>query len=135
MDDDVHMELRREAGGRLHAHVTGTTTLPNTLAYWRAIADAVAAQPARQLLLVDELGGPPLSADEWRTLVAEVGPRLGRLRIAHVKPRGLDTVEYCVLSALDAGLQAQVFVDAQSASLWLSYGEEEGAQLQRGGGS
>ncbi|WP_262378569.1 hypothetical protein [Luteimonas viscosa] len=134
MDDDVHIELRREAGGRLHAHVSGTTTLANTLAYWRAIADAVEAQPARQLLLVDELTGPPLSAEEWRTLVTEVGPRLGELRIAHVKPRGLDTVEYCVLSAIDAGLQAQVFVDPQSASLWLSYGQEEGARPRPDGG-
>ncbi|MDH5835112.1 hypothetical protein [Luteimonas kalidii] len=123
MQDDVQIALRREAGSRLHVRVSGRTTLANTLAYWRAIADAIEAQPARELLLVDELTGPPLSAEEWRTLVAEVGPRLGQLRVAHVKPRGLETVEYCVLSAIGAGLQAQVFSDTQRASLWLSYGE------------
>ena len=126
MQDDVQIVLRREAGSRLHARVGGRTTLANTLAYWRAIAEAVEAQPARELLLVDELVGPPLSAGEWRALVDEVGPRLGQLRIAHVKPRGLDTVEYCVLSAIEAGLQAQVFTDPQRASLWLSYGETSG---------
>jgi hypothetical protein len=133
MQDDVHIALRRESGSRLHARVTGHTTLANTLAYWRAIADAVQAQPARELLLVDELVGPPLSAGEWRALVDEVGPRLGQLRIAHVKPRGLDTVEYCVLSALDAGLQAQVFSEAQRASLWLSYGERADSPGTAGG--
>jgi len=124
MDGDIEIRLRREAQGRLHAHVTGTTTLANTLAYWRAIADAVESQPARELLLVDELRGPPLQAGQWRVLVDEVGPRLGALRIAHVKPRGLDTVEYCVLMAMESGLQAQVFADRRQASLWLSYGED-----------
>ena len=124
MDDDVRIELRREAGGRLYARVTGATTLANTLAYWRAIADAQQAQPARELLLIDELEGPPLGAGEWRVLVQEVGPRLGALRIAHVKPRGLDTVEHCVLMAMESGLQAQVFIDRKQASLWLSYGED-----------
>lgn len=124
MDGDLHIRLHRESGGRLHAHVTGATTLANTLAYWRAIADAVESQPARELLLVDELEGPPLDAGQWRVLVDEVGPRLGALRIAHVKPRGLDTVEYCVLMAMGSGLQAQVFSDRKQASLWLSYGED-----------
>lgn len=123
MDDDVHIKLRREPRGRLHVHVTGTTTLANTMAYWRAIADAVEIRPARELLLVDELKGPALPADQWRVLVEEVGPRLGDLRIAHVKPHGLDTVEYCVLMAMESGLQAQVFSDRRRVSLWLSYGE------------
>lgn len=126
MDDEVCVRLRREAGARLHARVTGSNTLANTLTYWRAIADAIQAQPARELLLVDELQGPPLGAGQWRVLVEEVGPRLGELRIAHVKPHGLDTVEYCVLMAIGSGLQAQVFSDLKSASLWLSYGEDAG---------
>lgn len=127
MDDGVRIRLSREGGGRLHAHVSGSTSLANTLAYWRAIADAVEQKPARELLLVDELEGPPLDAVQWRTLVDEVGPRLGALRIAHVKPRGLDTVEYCVLMAMESGLQAQVFSDLTRASLWLSYGEDAAA--------
>ena len=123
MDGELHIRLRRESGGRLHVHVTGTTTLANTLSYWRAIADAGESQPAREQLLVDELRGAPLDAGQWRVLVDEVGPRLGSLRIAHVKPGGLDTVEHCVLMAMDSGLQAQVFSDLTQASLWLSYGE------------
>ena len=121
MSDDFHLDLRREAVGRLHVHVAGAATFANTLAYWRAIADALETQPARHLLLVDELVGPSLSAEDWAALVAEVGPRLGRLRIAHVKPRGLDTVEHCVLSAMAAGLDARVFEDERLASVWLRY--------------
>ncbi len=128
MDGEVHTRLRREAGGRLCAHVTGRSTFANTLAYWRAIADALERQPARELLLIDELVGPGLDADQWRRLVGKVGPRLGALRIAHVRPHGLDTVEYCVLQAIDSGLQAQVFSDRKSASLWLSYGEGAGTE-------
>ena len=73
-------------------------------------------------LLIDELVGAPMSEAEWKRLVAEIGPRLGQLRIAHVKPLGLDTVEYCVLSAMGAGLDARVFEDERAANLWLHYG-------------
>ena len=65
-----------------------------------------------------------MAAEDWRALVAEFGPRLGRLRVAHVKPRGLDTVEHCMLSAIGSGLEAQVFADAHSAALWLRYGQQ-----------
>ena len=125
MARDFRLQLRRQPVGRLHAHVAGDATFANTLAYWRAIADALEAQPADELLLLDELEGPSLSAAEWAALVADVGPRLGRLRIAHVKPRGLETVEHCVLSAIGRGLTAQVFEDETRASLWLRYGRDE----------
>lgn len=124
MGDDFHLQLRREAGSRLHAHVRGDATPANTMAYWRAIADALEQQPALELLLVDELVGPSLTAEDWAGLVAEVGPRLGTLRIAHVKPRGLDTVEHCVLSAIRLGLAAQVFEDEHRANLWLRYSHD-----------
>jgi len=61
-------------------------------------------------------------------VVDEVGADLANLRIAHVKPHGLGTVEYCVLQALESGLEAQVFSDRKSASLWLSYGESAGSE-------
>lgn len=122
---DYHIELRREPVGRLHVTVHGAATPANTHAYWRAIAEALEAQPATELLLVDELVGPSLTAAEWAALVAEVGPRLGRLRIAHVKPRGLDTVEHCALSAMAAGLEAQVFEDESHASVWLRYSPDD----------
>lgn len=125
MGDDLVMAMHRESGGRLYVHVEGAATLANTFAYWRRIADAVEAHPARELLLVDELAGPALGEDDWSALVAEVGPRLGRLRIAHVKPRGMDTVEYCVLKAMQSGLEANVFQDEHRASVWLRYGGEE----------
>lgn len=125
MGSDLHLDLRRESEGRLYAHVTGMATLDNTLHYWRRIAEAIEQQPASQLLLVDELVGGPLTAEDWTTLVADVGSRLGNLRIAHVKPRGLETVEYCVLSAMERGLSARVFEDEHRASVWLRYSPDE----------
>jgi len=122
MQNDLQIDMRREPSSLLHVRVRGTGTFANTMACWQAIAHAVETQPADALLLVDELAGPALTAGEWVRLVSEVGPRLGRLRIAHVKPHGLDTVEYCVLSAMGAGLDARVFEDAHMASLWLRYG-------------
>ncbi|MDR7193576.1 hypothetical protein [Luteimonas terrae] len=122
---DLQIELRREPGSLLHAHVRGAGTFANTLRYWHAIAEAVEAQPAQLLLLVDELARSALTKAEWVRVVHDVGPRLGRLRIAHVKPHGLDTVEYCVLSAMGEGLDARVFDDARMASLWLRYGPVE----------
>lgn len=118
--------LRREAG-ELQAYVGGANTRENTFGYWRAITEALEAQPAGLLMLVDELEGPPLEADDWRALVAEFGPRLGRLRVAHVKPRGLGTVEHCMLSAIGSGLEAQVFADVHVAGLWLRYGHSAAA--------
>jgi len=122
MQDDLQIEIRRQPGDILHVHVRGEGTFANALTYWHAIADAIDMQPAQALLLVDESTGPALTAAEWVRLVGDVGPRLGRVRIAHVKPQGLDTVEYCVLAAMGAGLDARVFEDARMASLWLRYG-------------
>ncbi len=122
-----HGEVRiavRRVGGELQVHVTGPNTRENTFGYWRAIVEALDAQPARFLLLIDEMEGPPLQASDWKALVAEFGPHLGRLRVAHVKPHGLDTVEHCMLSAIDSGLEAQVFADVHAAGLWLRYGSQ-----------
>jgi hypothetical protein len=114
-----------EEAKQLRDGVEGAASFANTLGYWRAIAEALERQPAQELLLVDELVGPPLTAEDWAALVVAVGPRLGNLRIAHVKPHGLEAVEHCVLSAIGAGLMAQVFEDEQRASVWLRYGAGE----------
>lgn len=122
MQHDLQIDIQRRSEGLLQVNVRGDTTFANTQQYWNAIADAIALRPAQSLLLVDELLGPGLTAAEWVRLVGDVGPRLGRLRIAHVKPHGLDTVEHCVLAAIGAGMDARVFEDARLASLWLRYG-------------
>ncbi|KPN17262.1 hypothetical protein AO715_04120 [Xanthomonas sp. Mitacek01] len=123
--EDPAIDVSRQAGGLLYVRVRGTASFDNAVAYWNAIADAIEDRPAQLLLLIDELRGPAMSEAQWKQLVAEVGPRLGQLRIAHVKPHGLDTVEYCVLSAMGAGLDARVFEDERMASLWLRYGSPE----------
>ena len=107
----------------LRARVTGTGSLENTLAYWQAIVARLQAQPVRGLLLVDEMGGPPLEAAHWRGLVTAMdGQGLEHVRIAHAKPLGLEAVEHCEIHAREAGLQARVFADEATADLWLRYG-------------
>ncbi|MET0814402.1 MAG: hypothetical protein ABWX88_04355 [Pseudoxanthomonas sp.] len=107
----------------LKAKVSGQATFENTLAYWRAISAELSRQPANGLLLIDETTGAALSEEHWRRLVEGMkdGP-LDKLRIAHVKPRGLERIEYCELFALEAGMHARVFTEENEALLWLRHG-------------
>jgi len=116
----VHFEPHR-AG--LRVHVTGEISLANTIAYWTRILDEVRKNP-RPVLLVDEMHGDPLGPGDWKELVATMaGTGLEAVRIAHVKPRGLDAVEYCEIYAREAGFEARVFTDENAAALWLRHGE------------
>lgn len=109
---------------QLRAHVIGDSTLENTVAYWRAILAEVQREPADSLLLIDELLGEPLTEAEWFNLVQQVqGHGLERVRIAHVKPQGLQQIEYCEIFACEAGFEAHVFDDEHAAEIWLRYGE------------
>jgi len=120
---DYSVEFRQEGRDGLRAHVRGERTLANTIDYWEAILDRVRQVHPRWLFVCDELRGHELSAKEWEKLVeAMVGRGLEGLRIAHVKPHGLDHIEYCEIYARRAGLDARAFVDAGVADRWLRYG-------------
>lgn len=107
----------------LKADVRGQASFENTVAYWRAIAAELQRHPAAALLLVDEMTGTPVSEEHWRQLVEMMkGGPLERLRIAHVKPMGLDRIEYCEIFALEAGMHARVFTDQTEAVMWLRHG-------------
>lgn len=111
-------------GPQLRVHVIGESTLANTIAYWQAILAEVEKEPAAQLLLIDELLGEPLTESEWLSLVRNMSNHgLEQVRIAHVKPHGLQRIEYCEIFARDAGFDARVFDDERAAELWLRYGE------------
>ena len=116
----IHMGQHR-AGLRIT--VSGQGTYGNTVAYWRAIAAAVREQRPRSILLIDHTTGPALSAEQWKSLVeAMSGSGLEAVRIAHVKPRGLQQIEYCELYAREAGFVARVFTEESEADLWLRHG-------------
>ena len=67
--------------------------------------------------------GDALPEQDWQKLVeAMKGTGLDQPRIAHVKPLGLQSVEYCELFALEAGLRARVFSSEDEAITWLRYG-------------
>lgn len=105
--------------------VIGDSTLENTVAYWRAILAEVQHEVPESLLLIDELVGESLTEAEWLNLVQRMkGLGLESVRIAHVKPHGLQQIEYCEIFARDAGFTAHVFDDEHAAELWLRYGED-----------
>ena len=112
--------------GALWVQVAGESTLANTMSYWQAILDEILRdRPPGGLLLVDELEGEPLTEGQWRELVAAMrGRGLEGLRIAHVKPRGLEKLEYCEMYARDAGLDARAFDHERAAEIWLRYGAD-----------
>jgi hypothetical protein len=111
-------------GSGLRAHVAGESDVDATLSYWREIAQAARERNADSLLLVDELAGAPLDEGDWLRVVTGLqGEGLERLRIAHVKPKGLQQVEFCEIFARDAGIEARVFENEALADIWLRYGE------------
>ncbi|GAB3383270.1 hypothetical protein [Lysobacter fragariae] len=108
----------------LRVHVIGASTLENTVSYWRAIVAEVRRDAPDAIVLVDELRGEPLTAEQWLKLVEAVaGQGLESIRIAHVKPHGLQQIEYCELYAREAGFDARVFDDEHAAQLWVRWGE------------
>ncbi len=111
-------------GSGLRAHVAGESDLEATRGYWREIAKAARARGADSLLLVDELTGRPLDESDWLAVVTSLqGEGLQKLRIAHVKPLGLQQVEFCEIFARDAGIEARVFENETLADIWLRFGE------------
>ena len=122
-NDRYRLEIRPHGSG-LRACVAGESGLDVTLAYWRAIASRARECAADSLLLVDELVGEPLGEADWLTLVASMqGEGLEKLRIAHVKPLGLQKVEFCEIFARASGIEAKVFENESLADIWLQYGE------------
>lgn len=110
--------------GVLHAHVAGVSSLEATIGYWREIAREARERDAKLLLLIDELRGEPLGESDWLQLVTALqNEGLQRLRIAHVKPGGLQAIEYCEIFAREAGIEARVFEHEALAEIWLRYGE------------
>lgn len=120
-------------GDMLRAEVAGESTLENTLAYWQAIVSEVRKERPRCLLLVDELRGLPLGEAQWQRLVEAMrGSAMEGVRIAHVKPLGLQKLEYCELYAREAGFDARVFDEEFAAKFWLRYGDQASAEWSAG---
>lgn len=125
--DAISVEFAPHPAG-LRAVVRGPGTFANTLAYWRTVAAKVRERRPSGLLLIDETTGEAMPAEDWKHLVeAMSGQGLEQVRIAHVKPFGLQEIEHCELYAREAGLDARVFTNESEAALWLRYGERSAA--------
>jgi len=123
MANDYTLRITPHGAG-MRAEVEGVAGMAGTLAYWREIADWGRRHGARTLLLVDRLAGAPLTEADWLRLVTSMhGEGLEKLRIAHVKPLGLQEVEFCEIFARDSGIEARVFENETLAEVWLRYGE------------
>jgi hypothetical protein len=121
-DDSLIIQTSQHRAG-LRVEVSGPGTYANTLAYWATIANAVRERAPGGLLLIDRTSGEPLTAEQWKALVETMtGSGLENVRIAHVKPRGLERIEYCELYAREAGFSARVFTEESVADLWLRHG-------------
>jgi len=124
MKADYTIEISPHGSG-MRAEVEGKSTLEATVGYWREIAGWARKHGGNTLLLVDRLAGPPLKEADWLHLVTSMqGEGLEKLRIAHVKPLGLQEVEFCEIFARDAGIEARVFENETLAEVWLRYGEQ-----------
>jgi len=118
----IHVDFRRE-GGTLVARVTGENSYDNTLGYWQAVLAEVRRERPEGLLLFDELVGPALTVKDWDDLVhAMEGKGLEGIRIAHLRPRGRERLEFCEVFARRAGIDARVFEDLAQARAWLADG-------------
>ena len=107
----------------LRVHVRGARTCENTVAYWRAILRRLRLTGAQNVLLVDELDGDGLSESEWLGVmmqIAGMGPE--RIRIAHVKPTGMDDIACYERFVRDVGYEAKVFDREEDAERWLREG-------------
>jgi len=122
-EPDVRVAFRPHGAG-LRVHVIGHTSFEATLGYWQAILAEVRKAPVAHLLLVDDLHGPPLTVKDWHTLVDAMADRgLEGIRIAHVRPLGLQRLDFCEIFARQAGLDARVFDSESAAELWLRHGQ------------
>ncbi|MCC8364288.1 hypothetical protein LK996_14525 [Lysobacter sp. A6] len=122
---DYKLKLVHDGDG-LWATVTGTRSVANTAAYWEAILAEVLRQRPRWLYVDDRMKGAEIAIGEWFALVdAMKGRGLEGLRIAHVKPVGVNHLEYCEIFAREAGLEARAFSDPGTAERWLRYGVPE----------
>lgn len=121
-ESSLQVEVAPHALG-LRVHVRGEETLANTIAYWRAILAAARTASGNGLLLIDELRGDALTEAQWLELVVHTdSEQIRGLKIAHVKPRGLQEIEYCELYARANDIDARVFVDEAAAERWLRGG-------------
>lgn len=110
----------------IRIEVSGESNIENTIAYWRLIIAEAQARHPKGVLLIDHLRGEPLSAEQWKSLVAATrGQGLESIPIAHVKPHGLQLIEHCEIYAQEAGFDARVFEDESTADLWLRHGEHK----------
>ena len=136
MEAKLAVRFSHFSNAGLRAHVTGPRSLETTIEYWEAIARRISEERPAKLLVIDELQGPELTAEQWETLVRNMlGYGLRAVRIAHVKPAGLGQAEYCEIYANIAGFDARAFVDEGEAERWLRYGSEpDGPPLGFGGG-
>jgi hypothetical protein len=123
-DDGEGVTFRPTRTG-LRATATGPGTYAATVACWEAILVQVQERRPETILLIDEMRGPSLHAEEWHGLVdAMRGKGLENVRIAHVKPMGLQGIEYCEIFAREAGFHARVFDNEATAERWLRYGSQ-----------
>ena len=117
----------RLENGHLRASVSGYSgSLETTVAYWHAIAEYVRQVRPQSLLVVDQMEGGPLPADDLPKFVnAMAGCGFNVMRIAYVEAHveQLAQAEVAEILACEKGFNVRVFANEMDAALWLRHGE------------
>lgn len=114
-------------GARLQVRVIGgdDTSLAVSSEYWLLIADEVRARAARELLVLDAMGGEVMApGDLERFFDAISGRGLEQVRLAYVEGRAdqFARIEYAELMARERGYDIRMFNSKTDAEVWLRHG-------------
>jgi len=100
-------------------------SLEVSVAYWQRVLAECRTRRAGNLLLVDEIDGPPMQADTLAQLIARFeGTGLEAIRIAFVElvTANVPLMEHGQILAMEKGFQARVFSRMDDADRWLRFG-------------
>ncbi len=117
----------RRDDGHLRASVSGYGgSLETTIAYWKAIGEEVREARPLSVLVVDELDGPPIPAQQVPAFIDAMSiDGFVDLRVAFVEAHldQLAQAEGAEILAREKGFNVRVFANEMAASVWLRHGE------------
>ncbi len=116
----------QRAGDTLRACFHGdNSALDTIIACWMALAEELRREPAKALLVVDEMKGASPDPEELARFVQSM-VRLGfeGVRVAYVEAyaRQVPEAEVGEILAREQGFEVRVFGDESDAALWLRHG-------------
>jgi hypothetical protein len=111
----------------LRASVSGYGgSVETTIAYWRAIGEEVRAVKPLSLLVVDQMEGGPIPAEDLPQFIDAMATEgFEGIRVAYVELHidQLSQAEGAEILACEKGFNVRVFSNEMDAAVWLRHGE------------